>query len=138
MGQKMQTTDIHISSKFALLDVTRGYKELCKRIKRVRGTDKSRAHDLTPPLPVLIMGNVTHRHGEFDGVSQEFGVEVERVVTGHLTVYLGVEWTCGMSGCEPNVYKLFSTEEDAKRWFLADTINRITHKMVLNGEEYVV
>jgi hypothetical protein len=60
-----------IKSKFALLDVETGRGGLNKMIKG--------GHDLAEPIEVIIRGKITRRHGSFDGVSQEFGVQVSSV-----------------------------------------------------------
>lgn len=60
-----------LKSDFALLDVKTGRAALNKRC--------GKNHDLRERVPVIIKGYITHRHGDFDGVSQEFGVEVTSV-----------------------------------------------------------
>lgn len=60
-----------IKSDFAVLDVKTGRGKLNKRIKS--------GHDMVEPVEVCIRGRITHRHGSFDGTSQEFGVEVSSV-----------------------------------------------------------
>lgn len=60
-----------IKSTFALLDVQNGRGSLNKKIKV--------GNYIPDPVEVIIRGKITHRHGGFDGVSQEFGVEVTSV-----------------------------------------------------------
>jgi hypothetical protein len=67
----MKTKIGRIESDFALLDVKVGRGALNRMID-----DK---HDLREPVPVVIYGLITHRHGAFHGISQEFGVEVVKV-----------------------------------------------------------
>ena len=62
-----------LQSDFALLDVRRGRRQLDKLC------DKAGGNDLPKRIPVVIHGWITHRHGSDDGVSQEYGVEVDRV-----------------------------------------------------------
>lgn len=65
-----------LHSDFAILDLKHGRRQLDKMIDR-----HGRNHDLADPIPVKIHGYITGRHGSDDGVSQEFTVQVERVVT---------------------------------------------------------
>ncbi len=60
-----------IKSDFALLDVKTGRAAL----NRQCGKD----HNMKERVPVIIRGYITHRHGNSDGISQEFGVEVTSV-----------------------------------------------------------
>lgn len=62
---------MRIKSEFALLDVKTGRGALNKLI--------ASGHDLSEPVEVVIRGKITHRHGSFDGTSQEFGVAVASV-----------------------------------------------------------
>ncbi len=63
-----------IKSTFALLDVQTGRAALNRLIpKPGHYMPEGKA------VPVVIRGYITHRHGGFDGVSQEFGVEVSSV-----------------------------------------------------------
>lgn len=64
-----------LKSEFAILDITHGRKALNKLVER-NGKTCAETHDLPKPLPVVIRGWITHRHGSDDGTSQEFGVEV--------------------------------------------------------------
>lgn len=63
-----------IKSKFAILDVQTGRAALNKLIAKP-------GHYMPEgnAVPVVIRGYITHRHGSFDGTSQEFGVEVSSV-----------------------------------------------------------
>lgn len=61
-----------IKSTFALLDVLVGRSWLNKRIPKG-------SHDMTEPVRVIIHGSITGRWGDFDGTSQDFTVDVERV-----------------------------------------------------------
>lgn len=63
-----------LRSDFALLDVKHGRRQLDKMIDK-HGSN----HDLADPIPVVIHGYITGRHGHDDGISQEFTVRVERV-----------------------------------------------------------
>lgn len=65
---------MQLRSDFALLDVKRGRRQLDKMIDR-HGSN----HDLASPIPVVIRGYITGRHGRDDGISQEFTVRVVRV-----------------------------------------------------------
>jgi hypothetical protein len=67
-----------LQSDFALLDVKRGRRQLDKLVDR-NGKTGAEKHDLPERIPVVIHGWITHRHGRDDGVSQEYGVEVDRV-----------------------------------------------------------
>lgn len=53
------------TSKFALLDVTKGRKKLAKHIEK------------NGPVRVTVTGIITEPWGHDDGVSQEFGVCVD-------------------------------------------------------------
>jgi hypothetical protein len=61
-----------LQSDFALLDVKRGRKALAKLMPN--GSNKT---DYV--IPVVIKGYISHRHGNDDGISIEFGVEVTSV-----------------------------------------------------------
>lgn len=61
-------------SDFALLDVKHGRKKLDKLIDK-----GGKGHDLPAPVKVVIYGELTGRHGEDDGTSQEFTVQVTKV-----------------------------------------------------------
>ncbi|MEQ8823791.1 MAG: hypothetical protein RIC14_05405 [Filomicrobium sp.] len=63
-----------LHSKFAILDVQHGRKALAKRMPR--GSQHLAMDDR---IPVTITGFISHRHGADDGVSIEFGVDVEKV-----------------------------------------------------------
>ena len=65
-----------LCSDFALLDVKHGRRQLDKLIDR-----SGKGHDLPEPIPVVVHGYITGRHGADDGTSQEFTVRVERVET---------------------------------------------------------
>lgn len=54
-----------ISSTFAILDVMRGRVELARRINR--GDDR---------IPVTVRGYIVRQHGNDDGTSIEFEIEV--------------------------------------------------------------
>jgi hypothetical protein len=60
-----------IKSNFALLDVTSGRAALNKQCDK--------RNNLREAVPVVIRGYITHRHGSFDGTSQEFAVDVTSV-----------------------------------------------------------
>lgn len=62
-----------LQSDFALLDVRRGRKQLNDACDRAGG------HNLPAPIPVVIYGVITGRHGVDDGESQEFTVSVSKV-----------------------------------------------------------
>lgn len=63
-----------IKSTFALLDVTKGRAKLDRLMP-------PGSLDLTDDMkiPVTIHGYISHRHGSCDGISQEFGIDVETV-----------------------------------------------------------
>lgn len=63
-----------LTSKFALLDVTRGRKALSKKMPPA-----SRPLPDDQRIPVVIRGFISHQHGCDDGVSIEFGVDVTSV-----------------------------------------------------------
>lgn len=65
---------MRLKSDFALLDVKHGRRQLDKMIDKV-----GKGHDLPAPVPVVIHGFITGRHGQDDGISQEFNVEVSKV-----------------------------------------------------------
>lgn len=66
-----------LHSDFALLDVKHGRKQLDKLMPpgSQRLPDNER-------IPVTIIGYISHRWGHDDGVSIEFGVDVENVIVG--------------------------------------------------------
>ena len=72
---KVPATEMTISSDFAILDVKRGRKKLAKKMPP--GSD-SLPDDQR--IPVTIHGFISHRHSGDDGVSIEFGVDVEKVI----------------------------------------------------------
>lgn len=59
-----------LQSKFAMLDVMRGRKQLSKVMQ-----DGTR-------VPVTIRGYITHQDSRDDGISIQFGVEVTKVEAG--------------------------------------------------------
>lgn len=63
-----------ITSDFALLDVKKGRKALAKMMP-----PGSNSLPKDKRIPVLIEGWISHRHGDDDGTSIEFGVDVKRV-----------------------------------------------------------
>lgn len=63
-----------LKSDFAILDVMSGRRQLDKKIDK-----DGKGHDLAKPIPVVIRGWITHRHGSCDGISQEFGIKVSSV-----------------------------------------------------------
>jgi hypothetical protein len=63
-----------LKSKFALLDVEHGRKQLAKRMP-----PGSQSLPKDARIPVVIYGWISHRHGADDGTSIEFGVDVDRV-----------------------------------------------------------
>ena len=63
-----------IKSTFAILDVQNGRKLLAKRM-----LPGSRSLPKGERIPVVIHGWISHRHGNDDGTSIEFGVDVDRV-----------------------------------------------------------
>lgn len=63
---------MRIKSRFAILDVLVGRSTLNKRIPKG-------SNDMTEPVRVIIHGSITGRWGGFDGTSQEFNVEVDKV-----------------------------------------------------------
>lgn len=58
-----------IKSKFALLDVTGGYRKL----------PKTGNPETSEPVEVFIRGTITHRWGHHDGTSREYGLDVKSV-----------------------------------------------------------
>ncbi len=62
-------------SDFALLDVKHGRKQLAK----IMPLGSSRLPD-SDQIPVTITGYITHQHGSDDGVSIEFGVDVQNII----------------------------------------------------------
>ena len=64
-----------VSSDFAILDVKRGKRALSKCMPA--GSARIAKQDR---IPVVIYGFISHQWGGDDGVSIEFGVDVERVV----------------------------------------------------------
>jgi hypothetical protein len=67
-----------LHSKFALLDVQHGRRQLEKIFSKGRGGYPANGER----IPVTITGYITHQHGADDGESIEFGVEVESVEAG--------------------------------------------------------
>lgn len=63
-----------LKSNFALLDVEHGRKQLAKMMP-----PGSQSLPKDKRIPVVIHGWISHRHGADDGVSIEFGVDVDRV-----------------------------------------------------------
>lgn len=63
-----------IKSEFALLDVTMGRKALARMMP-----PGSTSLPNDERIPVTIRGWISHRHGNDDGISIEFGVDVETV-----------------------------------------------------------
>lgn len=61
-----------LQSDFALLDVKKGRKALAKMMPN--GSKRTDA-----VIPVVIKGYISHRHGNDDGVSIEFGIDVTSV-----------------------------------------------------------
>lgn len=59
---------------FAVLDVLKGRKQLDKLMP-----PGSQSLPRDKRIPVVIHGFISHRHGRDDGISQEFGVDVEAV-----------------------------------------------------------
>ena len=66
-----------LKSDFALLDVMHGRKQLAKKMP-----SGSQRLPTEHQIPVVITGRITHRHGGDDGISIEFGVEVDHVEVG--------------------------------------------------------
>jgi hypothetical protein len=64
-----------IVSHFAILDVKQGRKALSKLMPLGSVPIDRR-------IPVTITGFISHRHGPDDGISIEFGVDVEKVEIG--------------------------------------------------------
>ncbi len=63
-----------LTSKFALLDVTQGRKQLAKRMP-----PGSQRLPRDKRIPITIHGFISHQHGNDDGTSIEFGVDVSYV-----------------------------------------------------------
>jgi hypothetical protein len=63
-----------LHSKFALLDVEHGRKQLAKLMP-----PGSTSLPAGKRIPVVIRGYISHRHGSDDGTSIEFGVDVSSV-----------------------------------------------------------
>jgi hypothetical protein len=63
-----------LQSTFALLDVMRGRRALDKLMP-----PGSQSLPKDKRIPVTIKGFISHRHGDDDGVSIEFGVDVTSV-----------------------------------------------------------
>ena len=63
-----------LKSNFALLDVRHGRKRLAKMMP-----PGSQSLPKDKRIPIVIHGWISHRHGADDGVSIEFGVDVDRV-----------------------------------------------------------
>ena len=63
-----------LKSRFALLDVEHGRKQLAARM-----LPGSQSLPDGERIPVVIRGWISHRHGADDGTSIEFGVDVDRV-----------------------------------------------------------
>jgi len=68
---------VKLVSKFALLDVERGRKQLAKMMPQ-----GSQSLPKDQRIPVVIRGFISHRHGADDGTSIEFGVDVSSVEVG--------------------------------------------------------
>jgi hypothetical protein len=66
-----------IKSEFALLDVTSGRKALAKLMP-----PGSQSLPKEQRIPVTIRGFISHRHGDDDGISIEFGVDVSEIELG--------------------------------------------------------
>ncbi len=64
-----------LTSKFAILDVTQGRRQLAKRMP-----PGSQSLPKDKRIPVTILGYISHRHGNDDGTSIEFGVDVSDVI----------------------------------------------------------
>lgn len=58
---------MQIASGFAILDITDGHQELENRLGFSPGNE---------PVEVTIKARITHAWGQFDGVSQEFAIDV--------------------------------------------------------------
>ena len=63
-----------LKSRFALLDVEHGRKQLERRMP-----PGSQSLPDDKRIPIVIHGWISHRHGADDGTSIEFGVDVDRV-----------------------------------------------------------
>ena len=63
-----------LKSDFAVLDVKRGRKELAKMMP----PGSNRLPD-DERIPVVIRGFISHQHGNDDGESIEFGIDVTNV-----------------------------------------------------------
>lgn len=71
-----------LKSTYALLDVERGRRRLEKIFSNGKGGyGKNRER-----VPVIITGYITHQHGDDDGVSIEFGVDVVSVEVGDVEI----------------------------------------------------
>ena len=66
-----------LHSKFAILDVTHGRKQLQKMMPA-----GSNSLPKDQQIPVTITGFISHQHGNDDGTSTEFGIDVSSVVVG--------------------------------------------------------
>jgi|DEB0MinimDraft_10_1074344.scaffolds.fasta_scaffold342835_2 hypothetical protein len=67
-----------LHSKFALLDVQHGRRQLERIFAKGRGGYPANGER----IPVTITGYITHQHGGDDGTSIEFGVEVTDLQAG--------------------------------------------------------
>lgn len=67
-----------LKSDFALLDVQHGRRQLERVFAKGRGGYGANGER----VPVTITGYITHQHGNDDGESIEFGVEVTGVEAG--------------------------------------------------------
>lgn len=72
---KIPATELTIDSDFAILDVKKGRKKLAKKMPQGAGMLAGDER-----IPITIHGYITHQTGSDDGVSIEFGVDVEKVV----------------------------------------------------------
>jgi hypothetical protein len=69
---------MNMESNFALLDVRRGRRQLERLFAKGRGGYPANGER----IPVTIKGYITHQHGDDDGESIEFGVQVLSVEAG--------------------------------------------------------
>ncbi len=84
MDARKEGYPIHLASSHALLDVTKGRKQL---LRMVNGHGMGRSRQPTGArVPVLIHGAIVGAWSGDDGVSQMFEIEVSGVDTGALVL----------------------------------------------------
>lgn len=74
---KIPATELTIDSDFAILDVKKGRKKLAKKVQSGHAAGILTGDER---IPITIYGYISHQTGSDDGVSIEFGVDVEKVV----------------------------------------------------------